>query len=54
MMRCLRCGDETPRLTPHQIHCLRCAREVAALIAADERRRTPRFGRAKDLTEAMR
>lgn len=49
MFRCLRCGDRTPRLSVDQIHCPRCAAEVATLIVADERRRTPRFA-PKDLT----
>jgi len=43
MIRCLRCGDETPRRSADQIHCPRCAIEVATLIAADTRRRTPRY-----------
>lgn len=49
MPRCLRCDDPFERLTPDQIHCLRCAREVAAIIAADTTRRQPRFPFAKDL-----
>ena len=49
MFRCLRCGMETPRRTPHQIHCPRCAAEVAAIIAADNARRMARFP-ARDLT----
>lgn len=43
MFRCLRCGLETPRLTTRQIHCPRCEREVAALIAADAARRAVRY-----------
>jgi hypothetical protein len=31
-MKCLRCGQDTPRLTPDQVHCIRCAAEVAALV----------------------
>jgi hypothetical protein len=49
MMRCSRCGLETPRLTVDQRHCPRCRGEVDRLIAADARRREPRF-RAKDMT----
>lgn len=49
MFRCLRCGLETPRLTTKQIHCPRCEREVAALIAADAARRVARFA-PKDLS----
>ena len=49
MFRCLRCGLETPRLTTRQIHCPRCEREVAALVAADAARRMARFP-ARDLT----
>jgi predicted DCC family thiol-disulfide oxidoreductase YuxK len=51
-MICSRCGEETPRLTVAQRHCPRCAREVAALIECDTRRRG-RFA-PKDLTEALR
>lgn len=43
MFRCLRCGLETPRLTTRQIHCPRCEREVAALVAADAARRVARY-----------
>ena len=49
MFKCLRCGAETVRLTPHQIHCQRCEREVAALVAADAARRVARFA-PKDLS----
>jgi hypothetical protein len=55
MPRCRRCGDEFVRRTVSQIHCISCATEVAALIAADDRRRAPRFvGTGKDLTGALR
>lgn len=49
MIRCRRCGVETPRLSVHQEHCPRCAAEVAAIIASDQRRRTPRFSVGKAL-----
>jgi hypothetical protein len=29
-MKCLRCGTETPRLTPTQRYCPLCAADVAA------------------------
>lgn len=32
MMRCLRCNEQTPRCSVDQVHCPRCAVEVAALI----------------------
>lgn len=48
--RCLRCGVESPRLTVDQVHCPKCAVEVAAVIVADERRRRPRFPFSKDMT----
>ncbi len=51
MFKCHRCGDPTPRLTVKQDHCPRCAAEVAALIAADDRRRN-RFAWAKPLEPA--
>ncbi len=47
-MTCARCGEYTPRLTIAQRYCPQCAREVAAIIALDERRRT-RFRFAKEL-----
>lgn len=43
MPTCRRCGDPFERLTREQVHCIRCGHEVATIIAADERRRTPRF-----------
>lgn len=49
MIRCLRCGIETPRLTVKQIHCPPCEAAVAAIIAADTARRQPRFPFGKDL-----
>jgi hypothetical protein len=55
-MKCLRCGQDTPRLTPDQIHCIRCAAEVAALVTprregfvAPWRRRLT----AKDMTGSL-
>lgn len=48
-MTCTRCGDHTPRLTLSQRRCPPCERQVAAIIAADTRRREPRF-QAKDLS----
>ena len=50
MFPCIRCGIPTPRLRVDQRHCPSCDRQVQALIAADEARRTPRFGASKDLT----
>lgn len=47
--RCHRCGREQVRLTKDQVHCLPCAMDVAERIAADEKRRTPRFP-VKDTT----
>ena len=49
MMKCARCGIETPRLTVKQTRCPRCEAEVAAIIAADTARRQPRFPFGKDL-----
>jgi exosome complex RNA-binding protein Csl4 len=51
-MTCQRCGDPMERRTILQTRCLRCEAEVARLIAADAKRRTPRWGRAKELTWA--
>jgi hypothetical protein len=48
-MTCKRCGETTPRLTLTQTHCPRCQREVEAIVAADTRRRMPRFSVAKSL-----
>jgi ribosomal protein S26 len=48
VFKCKRCGVETPRLTVDQVHCVRCAVEVAAIIASDEKRRN-RFSFAKAL-----
>jgi hypothetical protein len=36
-----------------QTHCLRCEREVAALLRADARRHAPRWPIAKDLSGAL-
>lgn len=49
MPRCPRCGLEFVRKTVRDIHCDRCTREVAAIIAADTARRQPRFPFGKDL-----
>jgi hypothetical protein len=49
MMTCRRCGDRIPRLTIDQIHCIRCAGEVANIISLDARRKVVRFPFAKDL-----
>ena len=49
MTRCLRCADPFERRTVDQVHCLRCALEVAAILEADAKRRTGRWP-AKDLT----
>ena len=46
-MKCLRCGDRFELRTADQIHCLRCAAEVAAIVSGDDKRRAPRFP-AKD------
>lgn len=47
--RCARCGAEFPVRQVDDRHCPPCEREVLALIAADTRRRQPRFA-AKDTT----
>lgn len=49
MIRCSRCGCETPRLTVKQTRCPMCQRAVDNLIALDERRKVVRFP-ARDLT----
>lgn len=49
MTRCRRCNDPMELRSAKQTHCLRCAVEVASLIAADASRRS-RFPFAKDLT----
>jgi hypothetical protein len=49
---CSRCGQDTPRLTLTQRHCPPCKAQVKALIAADEKRRTPRWP-VKDLTGSV-
>jgi hypothetical protein len=46
---CARCGIHTPRLTLAQRYCPPCQREVDAIVAADTRRRMPRFSVAKSL-----
>lgn len=50
MIRCARCGMDTPRCTVDQRHCPQCAREVANIVSLDARRRAPRFSVGKDLT----
>jgi hypothetical protein len=57
MMRCTRCGEESPRLTADQRRCPRCIRELDALYSPKP---TPdfvpawrRYARAKDLTERI-
>ena len=52
-MKCARCGMETPRLTLTQRYDPKCAAEVAAIVAADTARRTPRFPTSKDMTGAV-
>lgn len=53
-MICLRCGQHTPRLSVDQIHCPRCAVEVAALVTPRPMRGfVPEWRRrltAKDMT----
>lgn len=49
-MTCKRCATDTPRLTLTQRYCPPCEREVTERVAADARRRTPRFSIGKDLT----
>lgn len=49
-MKCARCGAETPRLTLAQTRDPKCQREVEALIAMDDRRRSRKVGAAKDFT----
>lgn len=51
--RCSRCGQPFEMRCPDDRHCQPCAVAVAALIAADAKRRLPRFAVAKDLTGAM-
>jgi predicted DCC family thiol-disulfide oxidoreductase YuxK len=48
MIRCSRCGCDTPRLTVDQTRCPQCAREVARIVELDAKRRT-RFAFAKVL-----
>ena len=50
MPRCPRCGDPFERFTVDQRYCRPCEREVAAIEAADARRRAPRFAAPKDMT----
>ena len=49
MIRCSRCGIQTPRYVPGQRYCPPCERQVAELIHQDARRRAARFP-AKDTT----
>jgi len=56
-MKCLRCGEQTPRLTVHQIHCPRCAVEVATLITPKKPVDPPAWLarlQARDMTGALR
>ena len=46
---CPRCGQSLPVLEVQQTRCVRCTSEVTQIIAADARRRLPRFP-ARDLT----
>lgn len=52
MTRCSRCGDFFVAAYRDEPHCLRCRREVAALVRADRERRLVRRWPAKDLTAA--
>lgn len=47
--KCKRCGLDYTVTVAEQEHCITCGTEVARLIAADERRRWPRFP-ARDMT----
>lgn len=50
-MTCRRCGDVLVMYEVTDRHCLRCKREVRALVEADARRRAFRvFSQSKDLT----
>lgn len=50
-MKCLRCAEPFELRRPEDIHCLRCVREVAAIIEADTERRERRvFAVPKDLS----
>lgn len=51
MMRCSRCGEDTPRLTLTQRYCQPCAREVAAILLAEAVRESRRRFTAKDMSE---
>ena len=50
--RCLRCAAPFEPASPRQDHCTQCGIEVARLIAADEKRRKPRFA-ARDFTDRI-
>ena len=43
MTRCSRCGSPFELQHPLDRHCLRCEREVAAIVAADAKRRAYRW-----------
>lgn len=47
--RCTRCGQPFDLRCPDDTRCAPCQREVDRVIAADEKRRTPRFP-VKDFT----
>ena len=49
-MKCARCGESTPRLTLTPRRCPPCEAQVKALIAADTKRRAPRWPIPKDLS----
>ena len=52
-MKCSRCGAEIPRTDARQTRCKPCQATVDQLIAADTKRRQPRFA-ARDLTGNLR
>lgn len=49
MPRCSRCGDPFELRRAGDTRCLRCATEVAAIVASDKARRAPRFPTSKSL-----
>lgn len=49
MLTCSRCGASVPRTESQQTRCQPCEQAVGRLIAADARRRTPRYP-ARDWT----
>lgn len=48
-MTCSRCGADVPRQTVSQRRCVPCDKAVAAIVAQDAARRTPRYP-AKDMS----